>query len=72
MATNNFVYCSDGLGSRAFDHHSRKGGWGGHMPTKILCRTGHLNTAFRCPGYSRGFAWGVMLAAGIDSHIIAA
>ena len=25
---------------------------------------------FKCPGFARGFAWG-MLAAGIDSHITA-
>ena len=28
MVTNNFVYWSDGLEGRAFDHHSRNGGRG--------------------------------------------
>ena len=53
MATNNFVYCSDGLGGRAFDHHSRNEG-AGHFPTKTARRARHFNNFFKCLGVYRG------------------
>ena len=58
MATNIFVYWSDGLGVQAFDHHSRNGGGGraGHLPTKIVRWAGHLTNSN-------------VLEAGFDSHI---
>ena len=61
MATNIFVYWSDGgLGGRAFDRHSRKGA--GHLPTKIAHRAGLLTNFSNARGEG-------MLAAGIDPHI---
>ena len=35
MATNIFVYWSDGLEGRAFDHHRRNGGGAGYLSIKI-------------------------------------
>ena len=54
MATNIFVYWSDGLGGGAFDHHSRNGGRGICHATKIACRAGHLSSFFKRLGFARG------------------
>ena len=68
MATtgNIFVYWMDGIGGRAFDHHSRNGRGGEGVICQQKMPAG--------PGISPSFsnAWGLprgMLAAGIDSHI---
>ena len=66
MATNIFVYWSDGLGSRAFDRHSRKRG--GAFANENCPHGRALDHFFKCLGFARRFARG-MLAAGIDSHI---
>ena len=50
MATNNFVYCSDGLGSRAFDHHSRKGGVGWAYANKNSLQDRTFEHCFQMPG----------------------
>ena len=52
---------------RAFDHHSRAGGRGGHLATKIGCRAGHLTNFIQVFGVCRGR---MLLAAVVDSHII--
>ena len=59
MATtgNTFVYWMDGIGGRAFDHHSRngrEGGGGGYLPTKNACRAGHFTKFFKCLGFAEG------------------
>ena len=70
MATNIFIYWSDGLGGQAFDHHNRNGG-GGHLPTEIDHRAGHLSNFFKCPGYM--YAWsGCPQHTGTKHHIDAA
>ena len=57
MATNIFVYWSDGLEGRAFDHHRRNGG-AGYLSIKIAKNFSN----------ARGMPGG-MLAAGIVSYI---
>ena len=52
MATNIFVYWSDGLAGRAFDHHSRNGGWG--ICQQKLPAFDHF---FEWPGDARGWNW---------------
>ena len=49
MATNTFVYWSDGLGARAFDHHSRNRGPAGPDICPFF---------FKCPGFAQEFAGG--------------
>ena len=58
------LYLSDGLGGRAFDHHSRNGERG-------ICKRILPAGPGICPIFSnaRGLPGG-MLAVGIDSHII--
>ena len=62
MATNSFVYWSDGLGGRAFDHHSRNGGHG--ICQQKMPATPGISPFFQmlgvCPGPGD---------AGIDLHI---
>ena len=56
MATNVFVYWSDGLGA---GHLTVIVGTGaGHLPTKIVRMAGHLTKFFKCPGFAREFARG--------------
>ena len=56
MATNVFVYWSDGLGA---GHLTVIVGTGaGYLPTKIARMAGHLTKFFECPGFAREFARG--------------
>ena len=65
MATNNFVYWSDGLEGRAFDHHRRNGGRG-ICQQKFPAGLDIWKKIVKCPKYARGFARGNAR----DSHII--
>ena len=65
MATNiSFVNCSNGLGDRAFDRHSKNGR--GVFANESCPQGRAFNQFLPIPGVSRGRG---MLAAGIDSHI---
>ena len=68
MATNNFVYWSDGLEGRAFDHHRRNGGRG-ICQEKLPAGPGIWTIFLNARGMP-GDLPGGMLAPGIDSHII--
>ena len=63
MATNIFVYWSDGLGDQAFDHHSRNEGRG-NCQQKLPAGPGICPIFSNAQGLPRE-----VLAAGIDSHI---
>ena len=68
MATNNFLYWSDGLEGRAFDHHRRNGG--GAFANKNCPQGQAFEQFFQMPGVYPGVCpGGGMLAAGVDSHI---
>ena len=68
MATNNFVYWSDGLECRPFDHHRRNGG--GTFANKNRPQGRAFESFFQMPGVCSGVCPEVgMIAAGIDSHI---
>ena len=64
MGTNIFVYWPDGLGSPAFDHHSRNGG--GAFASENCPQDRAFDQFLKMPGACPGG----MLAAGINSHII--
>ena len=55
MATKIFVYWSDRLWGRAFDHHSGNGGTR-YLPIKIASWAGHLTKFLKFPGFVWGFA----------------
>ena len=63
MATNIFAYWSDELGSRAFDHHGRKGGRG-ICQQKMPAGSGISPIFFNVRALPGG-----MLASRIDLHI---
>ena len=66
MANNIFVYWSDDLGA---GHLTIIVGTGGRAFIKKYCPQGRVfDKFFKCPGFARGFARG-MLAAGIDSQL---
>ena len=68
MTTNVFVYCSDGLGGQAFDHHSRNGG--GAFVNENCPQGWAFDQFFKYPGFSWEFSQGEgMLAAGNDLYI---